>query len=424
MRMEAFQLDDLEIMVDKKGATRFSKVSYPIRYGRFSEIKTPEYIFQFNLNGEIKYIRGLTRSWPHPAEWLKRTDADDWVYYSVGDYSGIFSLLGEYYRPCFPYPSNSIWQYNPFTNPQVRQALTAWSELQKDLRTRRPNGIPAKIKDALDLIGSHDAAALRKKSKRLHQMIGGQVSVLPPDSRHVDYEVIPLMIADGCLYHCDFCCIKSRQMFSPRPVGNILEQIRQLKTFYGANLSNYNAVFLGNHDALAAGRELICMAATEAYSAFNLSNSNMVSPTLFLFGSVDSLLKGGNGMAEALNRLPFYTYINIGFESADSETLTRLNKPLETNKIKDGFHMMLDINRSYHHIEITANFLLGDQLSPDHYHSLIELVRGRLDRFYSKGALYLSPLNTSQHHRELMRKFVEIKNLSRLPTFLYLIQRL
>jgi hypothetical protein len=86
--------------------------------------------------------------------------------------------------------------------------------------------------------------------------------------------------------------------------------------------------------------------------------------------------------------------------------------------------MMLDVNRNYHNIEITANFLIDDQFSPNHYRSLIELVRHRLDRFYSKGAIYLSPLNTRQNHRKLIPKFVEIKNLSRLPAYLYLIQRL
>ena len=86
--------------------------------------------------------------------------------------------------------------------------------------------------------------------------------------------------------------------------------------------------------------------------------------------------------------------------------------------------MMLDVNRSYYNVEITANFILEDQLPSDHYGSLIELVRNKLDRFYSKGALYLSPLDTSRNHRQLIRKFVEIKNLSRLPTYLYLIQQL
>ena len=75
-------------------------------------------------------------------------------------------------------------------------------------------------------------------------------------------------------------------------------------------------------------------------------------------------------------------------------------------------------------LEITANFLLGDRLPPDHVRSLIELIRNRLDRFYSKGAIYLSPLMHSRNHRELLRAFVEIKNLSRLPTYLYLAQRL
>jgi hypothetical protein len=262
------------------------------------------------------------------------------------------------------------------------------------------------------------------KSDMLHQIIGGQVSVLPPDTRHVDYEVIPLMIADGCLYHCDFCCIKSQQRFRRRSKSNVLQQIQQLQTFYGANLNNYNAVFIGNHDALAAGHELIRLAAVEAYCAFGLEKAYIKSPALFLFGSVDSLLNGGHSAIEALNQLPYYTYVNIGFESADSPTLLRLNKPLEIKKIEDAFQMMLDVNHSYPHIEITANFLLGDRLSPDHYRSFIELVRNRLDRFYSKGALYLSPLNTSQNNREMIRKFVEIKNLSRLPTYIYLIQRL
>jgi hypothetical protein len=55
--MESYQFDDLIITLDKEGSREFSKVSFPIRYGRFSEIKTPDFIFQFNPNGEIKYIQ-------------------------------------------------------------------------------------------------------------------------------------------------------------------------------------------------------------------------------------------------------------------------------------------------------------------------------------------------------------------------------
>ena len=139
--MGTYTLDDLEITIGREGADRFSKVSYPIRYGRFSEIKTREHRFQFNLNGQIKYIQGHNGNWPHPAEWLKRTDANDWVFYSIGGYHGILSFLGEYYLPCFPYPSNSLWTYDPFADTDICKAIAAWSELQIHLRARPCNGV-------------------------------------------------------------------------------------------------------------------------------------------------------------------------------------------------------------------------------------------------------------------------------------------
>ena len=422
--MRTVHLDSFEITPDKNGAARYTKASYPVRYGKYGEIQTADYLFEVNLNGVIKTIRGLNDNWPHPAEWLKRTAANDWVYYSVGRYHRLYSFLGEYYLPCVSYPSNSPWEYNPFADGNIQKALAAGCRLQTALRTLLANGIPAGIKDYLSGIVCHDASTLSRKAEKLHHIIGGAVSVLPPDTRHVDYNVIPLMVTDGCLYNCGFCCVKSRQRFQRRPQDNIDRQIRRLKRFYGADLRNYNALFLGNHDALAAGSELICHAADAAYRAFEFEGAYLKNPTLFLFGSVDSLLSGGNSLFEALNRLPFYTYINIGLESADSATLALIDKPLETNQIKDAFQKMLTINRQYLNIEVTANFLLGEHLPPAHHDALIDLIRSNLNRPYSKGAVYLSPLNSSRNHNQLLRQFIEIKNKSRLPTYLYLIQRL
>jgi len=422
--VDSYRLNDIEISIDRQGADRFTKASYPVRYGRYGEIKTTEYLFEYNLNGEIKTIRGLNSNWPHPAEWLKRTDANDWVFYSVGRYHRLFSFLGEYYLPCLSYPSNSLWHYNPFEDFTIQKALAAGFRLEAELRPVLSNGTPPRIKDFLGRILRHNASTLRLKTEKLHQTIGGPVSVLPPDARHVDYEVIPLMVADGCLYHCDFCCVKSRRSFQRRSKANIRRQIRQLKTLYGPNLRNYNALFLGNHDALAAGWESIGLAAAEAHEAFDFERSLIRNPALFLFGSADSLLAAADGLFEALNRLPFYSYINIGLESADAATLSQINKPLEANKIIDAFRRMLDINRRHLNIEITANFLLGDRLPPGHYDALLDLIRGGLDRYYSKGAIYLSPLNTSLNRQALLRRFAQIKTQSRLPAYLYLIQRL
>jgi hypothetical protein len=422
--VNSYRLNNLDITLDKQGANRYTKASYPIRYGRFCEIKSPDYLFQLNLNGEIRYIRGLTSNWPHPAEWLKRTDANDWVFYSIAGYHRIFDSLGEYYLPCLPYASNSIWAYNPFADSNILNSLAAWSQLQAQLRTLNTDGYCSTVKNFLDLVARHDAGALQANSEKLHKIIGGQVSVLPPDTRQVDYEVIPLTIADGCLYHCSFCRIKSGQSFRLRSKNNIRQQIRELRSFYRTNIKNYNAVFLGNHDALAAGEEHICRTVCEAYKAFNFDKSNIKEPRIFLFGSVDSLLKASSRLFEALDGTPFYTHINIGLESGDDATLACINKPLETRQVEAAFMKMLQVNRSYFNVEISANFLIGGCLSPNHYESVVKLVRDRLDHPYSKGCIYLSPLDTSRNNRDVLRTFFEIKNLSRLPTHIYLIQRL
>ena len=125
--MESYPLDHLIITLDKEGSREFSKVSFPMRHGLFSEVRTPEYLFQFNLNGEIKFIQGLTRAWSHPAEWLKRTLGNDWVYYSAGDYKGIYDYFGEYYFPYLSYPSNSIMDGDPFNDDSI---ILAWESLQ------------------------------------------------------------------------------------------------------------------------------------------------------------------------------------------------------------------------------------------------------------------------------------------------------
>ena len=423
--MPTHRLHNLEITLNRRGAARFAKVSYPIRYGRYNEIKTPDYVFQFNLNGRIRYISGLNGNWPHPAEWLKRTDGNDWVYYSTGGYRGVLAVLGEYYRPCLSYPSNPIWEYDPFADDRVGRAREALAALQADLASLFPkNGLPENVKHVCERIVANDMASLQSASDKLHAIIGGRVSVLPPDTRHVDYDVIPVMIADGCLYQCAFCSVKTRQAFRVRSRRNIRRQIRNLKDYYGAGLPNYNSLFLGNHDALAAGKELICLAAAEAYAAFGFEAPCMKDPNLFLFGSADSLLNADESLFESLNGLPLNTYINIGLESADPATLKYLNKPLAAGKIEAAFQQMLAINRRYPKIEITANFVLGERLPPDHYPSIIELIRDRLDGLYSKGAVYLSPLMSAHRSADILPTFMKIKNLSRLPVYLYLIQRL
>jgi len=90
---------------------------------------------------------------------------------------------------------------------------------------------------------------------------------------------------------------------------------------------------------------------------------------------------------------------------------------------------MLEVNRRYQKIEVTANFVFSDQFSPDHFTSLLELTRDRLNPAHAKGAIYLSPVIEEQsvddaRRREILRRFRDLKTHSRLPAYLYLIQRL
>jgi hypothetical protein len=425
--MSSYWLNNLVVTTEKEGRGNGKKSSEPVRHGKYAEIRTRDYEFQFNQAGEVKFIRGLTTDWPHPSERLKRTDGNDWVYYTVGKESGsngIISWMGEYYLPCLPYPSNSIWDLNPFIDPNIMKALGAWSQLYADLYEIPGNGVPPGLHQMLSRIRQSDENALYQRSRQLCAISGTRISVLPPDARHVDYEVIPLVIADGCLYHCRFCCVQSQQRYQPRSQNNIREQIDNLKSFTSPKLENYNALFLGNHDALGAGTESIGMAAAEAFKAFGFERGSGDRPKLYLFGSVDSLLSAGNELFTALNGLPFSTHINIGFESVDQQTLKIINKPLSIGKIDAAFQKMMAINKDYADIEVTGNFLIGEGLSHAHHQSLADFLESVPGPFGKKGAVYLSPLMGAQRNQDVLPTFFEIKNRSRLPAYIYLIQRL
>jgi len=427
--MESYHFDNLAVAPRKEGSREFFKVSYPLRYGRFGEIKTRDHVLHFNLNGEIKRIQGRTENWPHRAEWLKRTVTDDWVYYSAGSYDDIYNFMGEYYVPCLSYPSNSIIGGNHFKDDAVISALESWHAILAEIKELVSGSIPEDLEDFLTRVAKNDEKTLARRSYELHTLIGGRVNVLPPDTRHVDYEVIPIIIADGCLYNCGFCRVKSGQAFAPRTKLNIMKQIRALKTFYARDLHNYNAVFFGQHDALLAGRELLEYAAKNAYEVLELEHSYLRGANLFLFGSAYSLLHAEEELFESLNNLAFFTYINIGLESADTETLAILKKPLTVEIINKAFIRMVEINRRYEKMEITANFVLGSDLPVAHLNSLCTLTREKLDHFYGKGAVYLSPLmneetGSKEARKKILTKFNEVKTLNRLATHLYLIQRL
>jgi len=422
--MKAFRFTGMEIEPEKKGQTRYQKVSYPVRYGLYGEIRTEDFVFGFNRNGEIKTIRGRSGGWLETAEWLKRSAGNDWAYFSAGGYNGAYNYTGEYYVPCLPYQTNAIFGHGKFQSPEVKKAFAAWHDLAEKLPEIDRKGLSEKQAVFIDRITAMPPRRLEERGKALHDIIGGPVTVLPPETRHVEYDVIPLTIADGCLYNCGFCRVKSGSGFRVLSREDVARQLNELREFYGDDRFNYNSVFLGEHDALFAGSEAIGFAAQTAWEKLDIGRSVMADPRLFLFASADSLLRADDQVFSALSGLPFYTHINVGLESGDPDTLLLLQKPIGAQKVEEAFSRMIEINRAHPAIEVSANFVIGADLPETHLPSILELAENRLERFYPKGDIYLSPLENIGPKEKFLTTFNEFKRRCRLPGYLYLIQRL
>lgn len=427
--MSRLQLDDLTVDTDLRGASRHVKVGAPVRFGRYAEIRTRDHVFHLQPSGEIRFVQGRGADWPDPADWLKRTAANDWLYYFSAGYRDYFALFGEYYVPCLPYESNSVLPDDAFASAAIRRALEAPGDLSRRAATMDLDGLPADAAVLLRGVAANGPDGLAAKARRLREIVGDEIPVLPPDARHADYDVLPVVIADGCRCRCRFCRVRSAREFRLRAQGDVERQIGELAELFGADLRNYCACFLGQHDALGAGKDALVSAARIVFDGLGFAESNLESPRIFLFGSVRSLLEADDALFDALERLPAETFVNVGLESADPETLGALGKPLDARDVEAAFERMLRINRTRRRVQVTANFVLGERLPAGHVPALLDLCRRHLDGLDTRGTLYLSPLidETSGDpaaRRRLRFRFREVADAIRLPTHLYLIQRL
>ncbi|MFW2367909.1 MAG: radical SAM domain-containing protein, partial [Desulforhopalus sp.] len=401
--------------------------------GIYHELELEHFIFHFNLNYEIIRTKRKGSPWTHPHEWLKRTIGNDWVYYSTGGYTGVFEATGEYYLPNFKYSTNSVLGGHPFQLKEVHSLAENWHTILTTFREESFfsdtccsawNGAPPSLADSIKDIISRDPSYLAQKAQTLFDIIGGRISVLPPDARHVDYNLVPLTISTGCLYKCAFCKVKNRNPFVELGRWEIDRQLDQLRQLYDRDMVNYNSLYLGEHDALQASPKSILYAVEEAIIKLGLTQSNISGNNTFFFGSVASLLGTDTAFFQNLNKLPGNSFINIGLESADQDTLDQIGKPIIAKDVKDAFHRMQEINERFDSIELTANFLMDKSLPPGHYPSTLGLIRDSQPRKKPKGTIYFSPLTFDQPSRSRLFEFNRLKIASRLPTFLYIIQRL
>lgn len=422
--MERYFVSDLEIIFDFFGRNDWAKFSFPTWYGIPVKVKWQGYTFDFNLRGGLKRIGGNQSVWINPLEQLKRTDGNDLVYYGTFDYQLSYNLIKNYYVPYTGRDNCGIFNETPLKTPHVEKALKTFDLLIGRMQELSLSLKSGRAKVFLKKTADFGRKALAREAGKLHNIIGGRLPVLPPDTIDVDYEVIPVMIRDGCDYQCSFCRFKTGGESQVRTGENIKQQISALREVYGEDLINYNSLVLGQNDALAAGEELLEETAQIAYTILQLGESyHRGDPNLFLFGGVDSLLKGEARLFKMFNSLPYHVYINVGFESPDQETLDILGKPFRAPDIKEAFQKAQYINSHYDRVHITGNFILGKDLPTRHLESIKLLLSGGGFR-KGKGTCYLSPLIGASHRRQILRDFREIKRSSPLPVYLYLVQRL
>jgi hypothetical protein len=167
--MSAFQAGKLSVRLGKEGSNEYLKVSYPLRYGRYHQITDGDYIYQFNLRGEIRHLQGTGPGWP-ANEWLKRTAGGDWIYYSANGYSSVFALLGEHYLPCFSHAKHSFLSVDPFSTVAVGDALQSLDLLYREVERSLAGSLPPEVRAFLKSVLRDAEPASQPATPGLHEI--------------------------------------------------------------------------------------------------------------------------------------------------------------------------------------------------------------------------------------------------------------
>jgi len=404
----------------RQGSPVHQRVSYPSRCGRYHELRLNGLVAHLALDRFPKFVQLTGPHWPHPQEWLKITRAGDTLYYALRGYSGLHDLTGEYYYPLPSFPGNPIYRPDQAQARAWQQVLTTLARAQ-ERAARSP--LPGHKGHLLRAFAAWTEKQRLAFAHRLHRILRARIPVLPPDCRHVDYDVLPVILADGCLANCGFCRIKSGSDFQLRPAEDIRQQLTGLMNLFAEERANIRGIFLGQNDALAAGATAVARTIRMILRHLDRPPRYVRDTMVFLFASCSSFLALTKAELDRLQELPCRLFINLGLESFDQASLEALRKPVRAADNRTALERMLAINRTAGQVTISANILLGDSLPPSHLESLSRIL-ARPGISHPDTVLYLSPLMNDFHPTSLISLLRRLKKLSRLSLLPYLIQRL
>ena len=345
--------------------------------------------FLFDLAGRLKWVASQDEErWPGTQALLRRTLGNRWLLYDGRGYDAARELTGRYYLP------------QPLSTATVEARLGEFPGLAGSL------GLPG-------------FRGLASQAAELWRVLGGTVPVLPPECLKVDYDVIPLLITRGCLHNCGFCAVKSGVELERPSMRELKAQLEGLARLLGPDLANYNSLFLGQNDGLAAEPSLLLEVAQAAFHRLGLGRSTVEGSHLFLFASPDSLLAAPDRLFLGLESLPFQrVFINVGLESFHGPTLEGLGRPVPASRVEGAFRRGLELASPSRRLSISFNLVIGPQLPGEHLRSMEE----QLSRAPASAActIYISPLlGHGWREGELRRRILRLKACSRLPLRLY-----
>lgn len=385
----------------EQGRKDFEPLSYPARYGLVWEACFKDLILRFDLEGRIKEI--VVQS---TQELLRRTMGNRWLLYEWGDYDRVFALTGAYYLPrdigCPPQVAGS-WFY------EVADLINKWMPTA-DNALFLPKGL----------------RELDTSARRLKDLLGINIAVLPPETLWIHYEILPVLVSEGCLYGCRFCAVKGPIVYRTRSKDEIRAQIMGLAAIYGRESVNLGGIFLGQNDALAADSGHLLYGAEMAWELV-LSRSARSYKGLYLFASPHSFLRCPLSILQSLDMLGYDgIHINIGLESPCPETLKQLGKPIDPAMVQDVIQRAMTLNRETFRLNCSFNFLVSPSFPRGHIDGLEQLLSLQLKRT-ARGAVFLSPLTSLKNQGGPVSSFVKrevlrLKSLSVWPLYLYLIQ--
>ena len=443
--MREYSIQGMKLMFDYMGNKDFNKYSMVTWLGLPVRFVYNNHTFNFDLEGRIHSINGDSQnSWPNSWDWLQRTPSNEWLYYSYPGTNSFetYKLTGDHFHAINTW-SNPQNRHGFLTASYVKKAFKEFDVLIEKIRDSLKRDSPVhnwpkqyqfqseeaserdskRVKEFLKKAAEKDKTYLEKDGKRLHKILGGNMPILPPDTIHVDYRVIPVLIMDGCGYGCDFCMFHGKKPFRIRNEDNIQAQIQSLREFYGEDLRNFNSVVLGQNNGIAAEKDKINLAARLAYEQFGIENSYFYGSNLFIFSTNQTFLGSDDSLFSMLEVLPYSNiYINIGWEAIRDDCLESLGKPHRSHEVIEGMRRASEINKRNGRLRISGNFIIGENLPENHPYSIADAIQST--EFC--GRIYLSPLQKHSNYYQIREDLKAVKSSASkdLSVLLYTMQRL